>query len=130
MAVVPRLVSLFESIESTSSSTRFKRTRRPSNLGNDLHNRSSLSNLCLSIQTAFQDNRHFSISSPISRTASPSTSVTSSPSSSVRASKRYSRTYSPMSCYSTLSYSSRSPCLLKRQPSAIDLELQDEKYCS
>jgi hypothetical protein len=116
---VSRLITLFESLESRTT----PKSRRV---------RSSASSrplqpppLPFSDFSLFLHTTGFEPNSPTMMTCTPSCSSTSSPSSSLRTSKRYSCSYSPCSYSSCSSPSSR--YLLRRQPSAVDIALQDER---
>jgi hypothetical protein len=110
---VSRLVTLFESIESRSA----PKSRRFRTSASSRYFQPSLpfTDFGLSLNMDILDsNPHTTM------TSTPSSSITSSPSSSLRTSKRYSHSYSPYS-------SPSSRYLLRRQPSAVDIALQDER---
>ncbi len=117
---VSRLISLFETLESSPPRTKTK-SSSPISTPLGMDDSTSFSDFCLSLQTGFiTDNRY---SAYTSMASTPSSSVTGSPSS-FRVSKRTSRSYSP---FFSSSSRSRSPYLLRRQPSSIDIAIQDER---
>lgn len=119
---VSRLINLFESLDSVPKITR--KARRPTSLPAGMDDSTSFADFSLSLQTGFTNNHHHS-SSHTSMASMTSSSLTASPSSSYRAKKRNSRSYSPI--FSPSSSCPRSPYLLRRQPSSIDLALQAER---
>jgi len=136
---VSRLISIFETLQ-TVPETATKHTTALRSPSRAMQDSSSFSDFCLSLQTGFtidnNNNRRHS-SSYTSMTSTPSSSVTASPSSSFRVNKRSSssRYSSPFSSPVSPSsshhyYSHRSPYLLRRQPSSVDLALQDERHSS
>jgi hypothetical protein len=110
---VSRLVTLFESLESRTT-PKSRRIRSPAS------SRQIQTPLPFSDFGLFLHTNNLDLNSSTTMTSTPSSSVMSSPSSSLRTSKRFSHPYSPYS-------SPSSRYLLRRQPSAVDIELQDER---
>jgi hypothetical protein len=113
---VSRLITLFESLDSRTAS----KSRRSPRSASSRHLQPSLPfsefDLSLDINDFRSETHTRMISTP--STSIPSPSVASSPSSSFRSSNHY--PYSPFSLPS-------SRYLLRRQPSAVDIALQEER---